>query len=168
VLFRRNAAQDHGAMVQWDTLALLPRSAGSFVDTQVIQKITYEYQVAVVDSSGQSSLAELPVQARPFDEGVRPPVRKMTAVFAKESNSIKLDWTYQAGGTDRMYFIIYRSVEGGEFISLKSVPGSLRTCTDRALIGDGTYRYRIQAATLGGAESPLSETVSILVVSTQK
>jgi uncharacterized protein len=168
VLFRRNGSPERAALGRWDTLAALPRSARSFVDRRVVQKMTYEYQVAVVDSSSQSIHAELAVQARPFDTGVRSAVRKVTAVFAKETNSIRLDWTYEAGEADKLFFVIYRSVDGGEYISLKSVEGSLRTFADRALIGDGTYRYRLQAATQGGAESPLSDVVSILVGSTQK
>lgn len=163
VLFRKSAAT-----ARWDTLAILPRSAASYVDRRVVQKTTYEYQVAVVDSNGQSVLAELPVQSRPFDAGVRPAVQKITAAFVKESNSVRLEWTYQGREADRSFFIIYRSVENGEFVSLRSVPGSLRTFSDRVLIGDGAYRYRIQASTLGGAESPLSEVVSVRVGSTQK
>ncbi|HLP18487.1 MAG TPA: hypothetical protein VK470_19675 [Bacteroidota bacterium] len=172
VLFRRSMLPDraspHGT-VTWDTLASLRGSARSFIDRRVEQKMTYEYQLAVVDSTDdQFVYAELPVQGRSFDTGVRPAVRKVTAALAKESNAIRLDWTYQTRENDRTYFVIYRSVDGGEFISLKSVPGTLRTFADRALIGDGTYRYRIQVATSGGAESPLSEPVSVLVASKKK
>jgi uncharacterized protein len=168
VLLRRNASPERRLSEPWDTLAILTGLARSYVDRQVVQKITYEYQVAVVDSSGQSIRSELAVQARPFDTGVRPAVAGVTAAYAKESNSVRLDWTYRARETDRVFFVIYRSVDGGEFNTLKSVPGNLRTFTDRGLIGDATYRYRIQAATQGGAESPLSEAVSILVGSPQK
>ncbi len=163
VLLRRSASAEG-----WDTLATLPALASAFVDNRVVQKTTYEYQVAVVDSSREPVLAELTVQARPFDAGVRPAVRKLTAVFVKESNSVRLEWAYQDREGDRLYFVIYRSVETGEFVPLKSVAGSLRTFADRALIGDGTYRYRIQAATHGGAESPLSDVVSTLVGSNRK
>jgi len=162
---RSGTAGMHGE--RWGTLVTLPAPASVFVDKRVVQKTTYEYQVAVVDSNRQSSLAERPVQARPFDAGLRPAVRKLTAAFEKKSDGIRLEWTYQERQSDQLYFVIYRSVEGGEFIPLKSVPGSLRSFADRVLIGDGTYRYRIQVATHGGAESPLSEPVTVLVGSKQ-
>jgi hypothetical protein len=163
VLYRKHASAE-----QWDTLSILPGSSASFVDRRVVQKTTYEYQVAVVDSSNQSVLAELPVQARPFDTGVRQTVQDVAASFEKETKSVRLDWTYQERDAEQSYFVIYRSVENGAFSTLKSVSGSGRTFIDRELIGDGTYRYRIQVMTHGGAESPLSEAVSAVVGSRQE
>jgi hypothetical protein len=102
------------------------------------------------------------VQARPFDAGVRPPVENVKAAVDAETKGIRLEWTYtpQETGT---YFVVYRSVNDAAFLQLRSVAGSAQSYVDRELVGEGTYRYRIQALTHGGAESPMSEPVSVQV-----
>ncbi len=158
ILFRKTADAD-----RWDTLATLSRSITSYTDRDVVLNMTYEYQIAVVDSNGMSVWAELPVQSRPYDSGVRPPVRDVKAILDQDAKGIRIEWAYDAQETDRVYFIIHRSVSDASFVQLRSVAGSARSYVDRELVGEGTYRYRIQVLTHGGAESPMSSPVSVQI-----
>ncbi|MBL0176358.1 MAG: hypothetical protein IPP94_14015 [Ignavibacteria bacterium] len=142
---------------EWVLIATLSRAADSYVDAKVRLGVMYEYQLEAVDSSGLRARAELPVQARPYDTGVRPAVENLNAVYDAERKAVVLDWRYSPREGDAVYYVIYRSFEDSPLLALTSAELGGARFVDTSLVGDGAYVYAVQVMTRGGAESPLSE-----------
>jgi uncharacterized protein len=147
----------------WANLATLPKQAEQFVDRAVTQNTLYEYRVEAVDSSGLHAPALLTVQARPYDTGIRAPVRNLTAIFNQEERAISLTWVYAAAKGDIPYFVIYRMHDSPRLARYRSVDSGVRTFTDKEIAGSGVFEYAVKVMTPSGAESPLSERVRVQI-----
>lgn len=158
VLSRRVSPKD-----VWVPLATLSRETSVYADRAVMQNIMYEYRIEAVDSSGLRSPAALTVQARPFDTGVRPPVKEFAAVFNQKESAVILTWTHTPGRAEKFYFVVYRSRNGATVSRYRSVDSDRRTFVDREISGPGTYEYAVKILTWNGAESPLSERIRVRV-----
>ena len=150
-LFRRMQGER-----DWVLIATLSRTADSYADSKVRHGVMYEYQIEAVDSSGLRARAELPVQARPYDTGVRPAVEQLNAVYDPERKAVLLDWRHAPREGDAVYYVIYRSFEDSPLLVLTSAELREPRYVDTSLVGDGAYVYAVQVMTRGGAESPLS------------
>jgi uncharacterized protein len=147
----------------WYELATLSRETSQYIDRAVQQNIMYEYRIEAMDSSGLRSPAGLTVQARPFDTGVRPSVRELSAAFDPKDNTISLNWTYSAPKKERAYFVVYRSKNGAPLSRFRSVDSAEKTFVDREISGAAVYEYAVKVMTQNGAESPLSERIRVQV-----
>jgi hypothetical protein len=123
----------------------------------------YEYRVEAVDSSGFRSPAKLTVQARPFDTGVRTPVKELTAIFNQKDNSVSLSWVYTPPKTESAYFVVYRSRNGAPVSRYRSVDSGQKSFVDHEVTGPAVYEYAVKLMTQSGAESPLSERIRVQV-----
>jgi fibronectin type 3 domain-containing protein len=158
VLSRRVAPAD-----AWYQLAALSRDISQYVDHAVQRNIMYEYRVEAVDSSGLRSPARLTVQARPFDTGVRPPVKELIAVFNQKDNSVSLNWVYTPSRTESAYCVVYRSRNGAPLSRYRSVDSGQKSFVDHEVTGPAVYEYAVKLMTHSGAESPLSERIRVQV-----
>lgn len=147
----------------WLELAVLGRTAADHTDRAVQQNVMYEYRIDAVDSSGLRSPKGLTVQARPYDSGVRPTVDDLIASFDPASNAVALGWTYAAGTAEGMYFVVFRSRDGGPLARIRALGKDLRTFVDRDIPGPGIYAYAIKVMTDSGAESSLSGQAQVTV-----
>jgi uncharacterized protein len=158
VLFRRVPPRG-----DWIQIASLHGKASQYVDREVVQNTMYEYHIEAVDSSGLRSPAKLTVQARPFDSGIRPPVKELSSVFSAKDNTVTLSWSYAPVKKEKLHFVIYRSKSGEPISRLRSVDSSRRSFVDAEVAGPGFYDYAVKVMTQNGAESPLSERARVLI-----
>jgi len=142
---------------EWTKLAQLSRHDSSYTDTAVIQNTVYEYLIIAVDSTGNWSPAELPVQAQPYDSGVRPPVTALRAGFDKGGKKVVLDWAYSSRKQENFFFVVYKKTPGGLLREFRAVESSQLSFSDPDLTGNGLYEYAIKVRAENGAESQLSE-----------
>jgi uncharacterized protein len=157
-LYRRVASDS-----RWQQLAAVRPHTGMYVDTAVQKKTLYAYQIVAVDSTGLRSLPSETVQARPYDTGVRPPVKNLAAVLGTKTGTVRLTWQYELPGRQKFWFVIYRSVAGTGLRTYKSIESKQRTFVDDQLVGKGTYGYSVKVMSQGGGESPLPAPVTVNV-----
>ncbi len=145
----------------WRVVSKSSRNATQFLDTAVTENVMYEYRIEAVDSSGLHSNPSLAVQARPYDSGVRSPVTDLRATYDAKLKRVRLDWKYTSKRKERFWFVVYRA-EGQDLVTeYSSVAGSVREFHDLHAKNAFAYKYAVRVKADRGAESPLSESVTI-------
>lgn len=158
ILYRKAATEK-----SWKQLVSLRPSDRFYVDRDVAQTVTYQYQIEAIDSVGLHSGFAVPVQGRPYDTGMRPAAENLTATYDAKSGSITVRWQYKTNRKEKYWFVIYRAYARPQVVQYRSVEESARMFKDSNLSGKGVYRYAVKVMTATGAESPLSSTVEVTV-----
>ncbi len=135
----------------------------SYTDTAVQQNTLYEYLIEAVDSTGLTSPAVVPVQARPYDTGVRPSVESLTARYDEKEKRVALHWSYHPRKQENYFFIIYRAARGGSLAKYRSIGSAQTSFFDADLVGSGTYWYSVQVVTENGSASRVSDKVQVAI-----
>jgi hypothetical protein len=144
MLFRRERRKD------WEPYAKLGISDQVFIDHEVKEKTWYEYCLETIGHAGISSPKSFPVNVRVYDSGKRPEIQNFKIIKGKDGKSLVLSWNYQGEG--RYWFVIYKSVNGNDFITCKNLPSDQHTYSDINLI-KANYQYSIKAFYKDGGES---------------
>jgi fibronectin type 3 domain-containing protein len=158
ILYRRLSGEQ-----RWIPIDTLSRNDRSYADSAVQQNTLYEYLIEAVDSTGLNSPAVVPVQARSFDTGVRPPVENLTARYDEKEKRIALRWSYRPRKQESYFFIIYRAARGAPLTKYRSVESAGMSFTDADLVGSGVYRYAVQVVTENGSASRISDKVQVTI-----
>jgi fibronectin type 3 domain-containing protein len=158
ILYRRLSGEQ-----RWIPIDTLSRTARSYTDTGVQRNTLYEYLIEAVDSTGLNSPAAVPVQARPYDTGTRPPVENLTAQYNEKEKRIALHWSYHPRKQESYFFIIYRAARGAPLTKYRSVESAGMSFTDADLVGSGVYRYAVQVVTENGSASRISDKVQVTI-----
>jgi hypothetical protein len=145
----------------WGGLRMLGRMDSTYADRNIIARMTYEYVVEAIDSSGLHSPPSTPVIGRPYDSGVRPQVADLRAAYKREKKTIGLTWSYSSLKNEHFWFVLYRETAGKGLVTFKALEGSARSFDDDVNIGKGKYRYAIKVRTDAGGEPPLSKTTEV-------
>jgi hypothetical protein len=148
-LYRKTATE-----APWQLLKNMDKTASQYLDTSVVQGVTYFYSLRAKDLGGLYSTYAMPVQGRPFDTGVRPPVENLTGVL--EDKKLTLTWTYPAIGKD-VYFIVYKQNRDGQLVKqaiVKENTFSMSTEEKKAI-------YAVKAGTYDGGESGMSAPLQV-------
>ncbi|MCC7437685.1 MAG: hypothetical protein IT211_04245 [Armatimonadetes bacterium] len=157
ILYRRMAQSRD---TTWKQIGkTMGRTDSTFADRDVKKRVVYEYTVVALDSTGFRSPEAVSFTARPYDDGVRPPVTKVAVKGDTAAHTATLTWEYPkpAPGV-KMRFIIYRAVGLGPLQQYKAVPGDKRLFVDTATEMGGSHQYAIRALfDDDGAESELSQ-----------
>lgn len=148
---------------KWELLHTMGQKERQYLDTMVIEKIVYEYQIEAVDSTGLHSPPSVAVQARPYDSGVRDPVTELSARYIPTSRQVRLQWKYAPRRKEKYWFVIYRAQDKSPVMEYSSAVGTTREFEDRRVEKSTSYKYSIRVKAEGGAESPLSEITEIRV-----
>lgn len=135
------------------------RTDSVFADREVKKRVVYEYTVVALDSTGFRSPEAVSFTARPYDDGVRPPVTKVVVKGDTAAKTATLTWEYPKPATGvTMRFIIYRSVGLEPLKQYKAIPGDKRSFVDTETEMGGRHEYAIRAVfDDDGAESTLSQ-----------
>jgi hypothetical protein len=115
----------------------------SFTDAAVRSKTAYSYCVEALNGDSLHSAKCTPKQVIYYARHQEPKINTLVAKYDRSTNSVKLQWKYQAKGD--YSFIIYRS-DGFDMDELQSLAGSSNSYSDYHLDKKiKTYRYDIQA-----------------------
>lgn len=128
-------------------------TVSTFVDATAQAGTVYTYQLAVSDSSGNTTTLSFP-QVN-FSPRVRPAVQSFAANADLEKRIIRLSWDLPANAVDR--FVIYKGKEGESARTFKTLSGTTTTYIDNQLYPGNVYIYKIKAVMKDGAETTLSE-----------
>jgi len=145
----------------WQEYSTVPAGTNVFVDRDVVKRQTYLYAVEAEDSTGLRSRSS-PVQARPFDRGVRPGVERLTASWNAADNVVQLAWEYPAPAGE-FWFVVHRAV-GDARLDAYRTAGTERRFSDDAVRTRGTrHRYAIQVIYRDGGMSQVSPPVEVQI-----
>jgi fibronectin type 3 domain-containing protein len=157
LLLRRASEKDQA----WTVLDTVGKKIEFYVDRMVEQNVMYQYQLIAVDSSGLRSPACSPVQGRPYDRRMRPAVQNLSARYDSISKSVILKWSYISSHPEEFWFTVYRSVEGRSLAQYRAVKSEIPEFRDSDVGMQPPYKYAIKVITKSGAESLLSNTVTV-------
>jgi uncharacterized protein len=154
-LFRRMKSQ-----ALWKPIASFTANdtTTGFVDKDLKPNKFYEYTLVAYDAAKNESAPQPPVTLQFIDDGVRPAIRDLAATANRQDKSIRLSWTYDITAAK---FNIYRQIGEGALTLYKTVSGSEKNFTDKALRVNTTYAYRVKAVTADGGESPITELITV-------
>lgn len=145
-----------------DTLAVVEdRRRTSYVDTSVVQGISYFYRVSVVNAAGLETTS-LVHEA----ESLRlPPLRITSADFDSPSATATLAWTPYSGPRFRAYEIV-RDTDGAAETIAQLNDVSQTSYVDSFLRGNAAYEYRLRIRTTRGEvgdSQPVAGSIHALV-----
>ncbi len=144
ILYRRVKDQD------WSIIAQLPQKINVYRDTLVERNSWYEYSLEAVDDAGLHSDKSFPLNVKAYDSGVRPDIQNFNVLKSPDGKSLQLSWKYTEKGD--YWFIIYRSINGKEFMTYKNLSLDQHSFADSNLTY-GIYQYSIKAVYKDGGES---------------
>lgn len=145
----------------WHVLHTLSKTATTYLDTLVQQKVVYDYRIEAVDSFGLQSVPSPAVEARPYDTGIREPVSDLIARYDRKGREVLLRWKYSTRRKEKYWFVVYRSENQSPLMEYSSTSESAREFRDVRVNESDTYRYSIRVKVAGGAQSPLSDTTAV-------
>ncbi|MGA1873073.1 MAG: fibronectin type III domain-containing protein [Thermoplasmatota archaeon] len=116
--------------------------ATSFQDEDVEVGVEYYYKVAASNGIFNSTMSQI---ARGVPKGLPGAVVECTAFLV--NGSIELKWSPpgNTGGTEILYYHIYRRNTSGAFELIAKVPGSQTTHSDSEILLPGIYVYYVVA-----------------------
>jgi FtsP/CotA-like multicopper oxidase with cupredoxin domain len=129
----------------------------SYIDTNVAFGNFYEYQVAATNALGQSGYSNI---AQVDMTGTPPAAPTNLAADVLSASQVNLDWTDNA--SNETGFVIERSVNGGAFALLATLPADTVTYIDATVAVPNSYTYRV-AATNGAGLSAYSNEATVSV-----
>lgn len=147
----------------WREVATLPPETRTYTDRQVVRRQSYFYSVEAEDSTGLRTMSS-PVQARPYDTGVRPAVERVNAIWNDSTSTVTLSWTYPQARPGAYWFVVHRAVGDGALEAYRSVETALvfrESLTRRPAARQ--YRYAVQVFYQDGGVSPVSAITTVQV-----
>lgn len=142
------------AEAPWELLSKLDNKLTSYIDKKLKQGTVYFYSLRAKDDSNLFSEYAKPVYGKPFDNGVRPPIKNL--VIKKDDKDISLSWEYEFLN-DNTYFVIYKADKKGNLIQYKNTAKLLF----KEPIGKEMSSYAVKVFTKDGGQSKISNTVII-------
>ncbi|MFA7419923.1 MAG: hypothetical protein WCZ90_09575 [Melioribacteraceae bacterium] len=134
---------------KWESLKTVESRAAKFIDTTVTTGVTYYYSIRAKDVGGLYSKYASAVYGKPYDTGVRLPIKNLTAVVEKEN--IILKWEYPVVKTEPL-FIVYKMDDKGQLIQYDTTKE--KSYTDKNPDKDNSYAVKV--VTNDGGQSKIS------------
>ena len=144
ILYRREKGKE------WEAYAKLGVTTSSFADRKVKKLTWYEYSLEAVDDAGLHSPKSFPMNVRAYDSGKRTDIQNFSVSKSQDGKSLELSWKYEEQGD--YWFVIFRSVDGKEPMTYKSLSADKHAFTDAGL-KRASYQYAIKVVYKDGGES---------------
>lgn len=139
----------------------------SHLDSTAKRGVIYQYRLKAVDDADLVTYSRI-ITAAKIDNGIRRPIDKINFNIDRRKKIIQLSWAYQPDGDNLSHFLIYRAVDGAKpsrYDSIKKVSAKLNEnywgYQDQSLQMDTGYQYQVRAVYKDGAQSPLSEKITV-------
>lgn len=144
ILYRREKDKE------WQICAKLDANATSYIDKNITRLNWYEYSLEAMDDAGLHSPKSFPMSVRVYDSGKRPDIQNFTVSKSQDGKSLELTWNYNKKGD--YWFVIFRSVDGKDMMTYKTLSADQHSFTD-ANLKRAAYQYAIKAVYKDGGES---------------
>ncbi|HRH68334.1 MAG TPA: hypothetical protein PLB89_02390 [Flavobacteriales bacterium] len=139
----------------WTELFIWPASdvRREITDGTVNGPAYFSYSIIAVDSAGNSTSAPGTADVRVHKHLRKAGPSGLRGFHDPLSKMVQLNWS--APSAQVKHYIIYRSKDGGNLVSLASVEGSRTGFEDMRLTGVGRYDYQLQAVYSDGGVSAM-------------
>lgn len=124
----------------------------TYTNTGLQNRTEYTYRVRAYNDVGNSAYSNEVITAT----GLVPDKPDLLTVTSEETSQISLSWRDQSSNEDG--FILERQTGTGSFTRIATLGANTTTYTDRNLMSDQSYTYRVKAFNNSG-ESPSSNEV---------
>jgi len=138
-------------------LIMLAADSVSFTDTTIVSGDSYVYRIASVNHAGQSNWVETAVV-----ETLPPAAPSDLLAVLDVGPQIVLQWTDNA--TNESGYVVERSVDGGEFLSVETLLANATSYTDLSVLSGVTYVYRIAAINNAGLSTWIDSSTNPILV----
>ncbi|MFT6127420.1 MAG: hypothetical protein ACJA2M_000244 [Polaribacter sp.] len=139
----------------WELIATIENDKTKYKDKKLKQGIKYYYSLRAKDDSDLYSEYANPVYGKPYDDGLREPVKNLTISKIEENSTIT--WEYKDLNKNT-FFVIYKKNKKGNLVQYKSI--SELNFTELLKKGE-TVEYAVKVFTTDGGQSKISKIVSI-------
>ena len=112
-----------------------------------------------VDSANNESKPCKSVFARKIDTGIRPPIEEIKTSVDEVSKQIKIKWEYPY--EDIKNYLIYRAINDEPIRYYQLIEGDKPEFSDKKVVINTKYKYRIKAKFTDGSESAFSEEILV-------
>lgn len=139
----------------WDTIARVPIAERryEFTDKDSGKPAYHEYAVVAFDDAGWSTFSQQQPKLRMNSRDKLPKVEMLEAE-AIDGKYVQLSWDYAP--REGVKFILYKSINGGQWQQFELLPGAARAHKDRLAKPGQELAYFIQVVTTGGRDSDYS------------
>jgi uncharacterized protein len=128
----------------------------SYADNTALQGKTYQYVIEASDSTGNiGSVTSKQIIA---ESGIREDVTELKALIDRENKIITLKWNYNA---PTIKSILYRKKNEEPFSLYQTLDGPLKEFTDKQVIPNNTYSYKLQLVLKANVKTKLSESLKV-------
>jgi uncharacterized protein len=153
ILYRK--LKEESTWHEYKTFARDTSKYTSYTDTSTYKGQWYVYTLQAFDDDKLVSGFSPSLEAKAYDNGVRPEFKKVSNKIDKRKKINKIKWVYPYSGVE--FFQVFRATNDGPLAILKSVEPANFEFYDTELAAGKTYHYRIKAVFKDGGESPLSK-----------
>ncbi|HYG39734.1 MAG TPA: hypothetical protein VD908_13995 [Cytophagales bacterium] len=147
ILYRKEEKGDWAELVSFG----VKDKKTSYMDTKVESGKFYSYSLIAEDEDKLRSKRSLPIKLKYLDLKAKPLVNQVVAKPDMEKGLIKINWEYPVKGEYR--FVIYRAVNGSNFVSYKSIDSGNLIFDDKDVRKGNTYEYTINVIFKDGRKS---------------
>jgi len=138
----------------FELFATLPPNSGSYFDSDIDPGITYNYKLTCVDFAGQESYYSHEVS----ETGGRPFPPNLVETLSGD-NLVTLSWINRVEVPIQSIKIYRRTMAGGDFSLLNTIPGSDTLYNDSEVFNQVGYDYYLVSVSNFNVESHPSDTV---------
>jgi len=124
----------------------------SWSDTGLSPCAGASYTVAATNSAGSSAPSNTASATTPGDPPTAP-----TGLAAAVTDIPAVELSWDGASPTPGSVTVERAAGGGAFATLASLPGTVTSYEDRAVVAGGTYRYRLRAVNSCGSSDPSSQ-----------
>lgn len=156
-LLYRKADTDKG----WALIRVFNATDTTWTDPNVTPDKHYQYTLIAVDHSKLESAPAQPLGASPLKQTVRQGIGKLYHTLDEENKQVTLAWEYEIKGVEN--YVIFRAENDNPITPLQSVAGTEQKFTDERTKAGNSYRYQVMAQFADGAQSALSEVVTVKI-----
>ncbi len=145
-----------GGVVGASTILGTVSSGTSFLDTTAVAGVAYSYEIRAVDYHGTEGAGNTVSATRPAAPSAPATPTSLTAT-ATSPDAVTLAWLDVGQETG---YRVLRSVAGGTFTQVASLPANSVSWTDTNVDGQTSYAYQLVAINSVGDSSPASASVT--------
>ncbi len=138
----------------WKLLDAIENKRKSYTDKKLKKGQKYYYTLRAKDENDNYSPYALAVMAKPYDNGVRPPVKNLA--LKVEKNIATLSWQYPQKNKNT-YFVIYKTNAKGHLVQYKNTTELIFKETRKKGVS-----YAVKAFTRDGGQSKISKQVTVI------
>lgn len=134
-----------------DNILIQTQSARNYTDTDVINGVTYNYQVSAINSAGESEKS-VSIQATPQKTVVIPPINLISTA---QDTSVELEWDH-IDESSVSGFNIYR-----DNVKINASLVTTKNYIDTGLTSETEYTYSVTAVDSNNNESDYSDPINV-------